>query len=233
MSDGYFKVYRSLFDNPIWNSEPFTKSQAWIDLFGQANHADGYFFLRGVKIDIKRGQSGRSELTLSKDWKWSRGKVRRFLNWLKKQGMIELKQDNKTTVITICKYELYQPKEKHNSTASSTASSTANRQQTDINNKNKNNKKNNNTHVHFDKFWSAYPKKKAKETAKISFDKINPDENLLSVMINSIKNQMNTYDWQKEDGQFIPLPSTWLNNKRWEDETGVTKISKIPTHLML
>lgn len=142
MGNGYFKVHRSIFDNPLWQSEPFTKSQAWIDLFGRANHADGYFFLRGVRIDVERGQSGRSELTLSKDWKWSRGKVRRFLKWLEKQGMIELKQDNKTTIISICNYDRFQPKDKQDGTPSSTPSSTANGQQTDINNKNKNNKNN-------------------------------------------------------------------------------------------
>ena len=27
-----------------------------------------------------------------------------------------------------------------------------------------------------------------------------------------------TNDWQKENGKYIPYPSTWLNNKRWEDE---------------
>ena len=25
-------------------------------------------------------------------------------------------------------------------------------------------------------------------------------------------------DWKKNGGQFIPHPSTWLNNRRWEDE---------------
>ena len=24
--------------------------------------------------------------------------------------------------------------------------------------------------------------------------------------------------WQRDDGQFIPLPATWLNNERWEDQ---------------
>ena len=34
-------------------------------------------------------------------------------------------------------------------------------------------------------------------------------------------------DWTKDDGQFIPHASTWLNGKRWEDElpkpAGVSK----------
>ncbi len=25
-------------------------------------------------------------------------------------------------------------------------------------------------------------------------------------------------DWLKDNGQYIPYPSTWLNQRRWEDE---------------
>ncbi|TBV01264.1 hypothetical protein DNK34_21550 [Pseudomonas dryadis] len=25
-------------------------------------------------------------------------------------------------------------------------------------------------------------------------------------------------DWLKDNGQFVPLPASWLNGKRWEDE---------------
>ncbi|TBU86819.1 hypothetical protein DNK44_22035 [Pseudomonas dryadis] len=25
-------------------------------------------------------------------------------------------------------------------------------------------------------------------------------------------------DWLKDNGQFVPLPASWLNGKRWDDE---------------
>ncbi len=145
---GYIKLYRPIKDNFLWKDKPFTKGQAWVDILLEANHADGGFFKRGVWVDVKRGQDGRSELTLADEWGWSRGKVRRFLSLLKKEEMIELKQDNKTTILTICNYELYQGSDKGDGTPSSTADSTPNGHQTDTkrytNNNEKNDKKKNN-----------------------------------------------------------------------------------------
>ena len=37
-------------------------------------------------------------------------------------------------------------------------------------------------------------------------------------MIKAINNQRNTEKWMKDKGQFIPMPFTWLNQRRWEDE---------------
>ena len=85
----------------------------------------------------------------------------------------------------------------------------------------------------FTKFWEAYPKKTGKGKAEQSFAKIKPNEELLNKMIIAIKQQMQSDQWQKDNGQFIPMPSTWLNQKRWEDEVRITNISKpIPSAIM-
>ena len=72
--------------------------------------------------------------------------------------------------------------------------------------------------VRFARFWKAYPKKVSKFAAEKSFKKINPDDSLLETMINAINTAKASAQWQKENGQFIPNPSTWLNQRRWEDE---------------
>lgn len=71
----------------------------------------------------------------------------------------------------------------------------------------------------FEKFWDAYPKKKAKIKAKEAFKKIKPTptEEFVNKMIKAIEEQKVSLDWKKEQGQFIPYPSTWLNQGRWED----------------
>jgi hypothetical protein len=115
-SKNYFVCNRSLFKNPMWYAEPFTKGQAWVDLFGNANHADGWFEKSGQRIYIKRGQTGRSIESLARDWKWSRNKVKRFLKRLEKEKMIDRVSDTNlnhltnhlTTIITICNYDKYQ-----------------------------------------------------------------------------------------------------------------------------
>lgn len=71
----------------------------------------------------------------------------------------------------------------------------------------------------FESFWEAYPKKKNKGSAEKWFKSHKPTKELVDTMIEKIKQQKNTNDWRKNDGQFIPYPSTWLNAKAWEDET--------------
>ncbi|MGX5660012.1 replication protein [Castellaniella ginsengisoli] len=74
----------------------------------------------------------------------------------------------------------------------------------------------------FAQFWAAYPKKKSKVQAEKAFSKINPSEQLLGAMLASIGRAKTSEDWTKSDGQFIPYPATWLNQRRWEDEDGTT-----------
>ncbi len=76
----------------------------------------------------------------------------------------------------------------------------------------------------FASFWSAYPKKKAKDDAKKAFDKRKPDKALLDLMLSAIAAQSKSDDWLKDGGKFIPYPATWLDDGRWQDEA--TAISK-------
>lgn len=94
------------------------------------------------------------------------------------------------------------------------------------------NKIKNNTLVQIDKqfnaFWNAYPKKKGKQSAEKAFKKIAPDEALCKIMLNALEEQKQSAEWQKDSGQFIPHPATWLNGKRWEDEIGVKVYQQEP-----
>ncbi|EHQ92166.1 DUF4373 domain-containing protein [Desulfosporosinus youngiae] len=70
----------------------------------------------------------------------------------------------------------------------------------------------------FARFWDAYPKKKSKGQAEKAFTKLKVDEQFMGVILAAIKRAKKSADWQKENGRFIPYPSTWLNAKGWEDE---------------
>lgn len=70
----------------------------------------------------------------------------------------------------------------------------------------------------FDRFWTAYPRKEAKQNAKKAFDKIAPDESLLTLMLESVEAWKRSEQWQEDGGRFIPHPATWLNQRRWEDK---------------
>jgi hypothetical protein len=70
----------------------------------------------------------------------------------------------------------------------------------------------------FDTFWAAYPKKIGKDAAWRAWQKRRPDAELLAAMLSAIGRQVSWPQWQKDGGQFIPNPSTWLNQGRWQDE---------------
>jgi uncharacterized protein YdaU (DUF1376 family) len=72
----------------------------------------------------------------------------------------------------------------------------------------------------FDKFWEAYPNKKDKQKAIKAWVKHQP--NIVDVL-KAIVTQKNSEQWKKDNGQYIPLPTTWLNGARWEDEINTTK----------
>lgn len=74
---------------------------------------------------------------------------------------------------------------------------------------------------HFDTFWSAYPKKIGKSYCKECWKKIGVNDELLAIMLAAIESAKKMADWQRDEGRAIPNPSTWLNQKRWEDENSV------------
>jgi len=81
-----------------------------------------------------------------------------------------------------------------------------------------------NTDGLFDVFWKEYPKKQAKPAAERAFQRANPSQEILDRMIKVIQASRKTEGWQEKNGKYIPQPATWLNQRRWEDET--TDISK-------
>ena len=127
---GYILISRKIMDLHFYFSEPFTKTQAWIDLLLLANYQDSRFQLRGITIRVKRGQIARSEDFFAKRWRWSRGKVRRFLNELANEQRIvqQTVQQNCRLLglITIINYDAYQTDGTTNGTTDSTTNGTTN-----------------------------------------------------------------------------------------------------------
>lgn len=75
----------------------------------------------------------------------------------------------------------------------------------------------------FDAFWNAYPRGEKKQAAVAAWDKLHADEGLLNLMATGLKRQLESEEWQRGIG--IPYASTWLNQRRWEDE-----VKNIPAH---
>ena len=112
MEQGYISLWRTIFDNPLWLEEKFTRAPAWVDMLLLANHKTNFLRLRGIRVEVKRGEIARSKESLADRWQWSRGKVIRFLKELEKHQMIvqQTGQQNSRLLskISIVNYEKYQ-----------------------------------------------------------------------------------------------------------------------------
>lgn len=140
--DGFIKIYRSLFDNWLWEEKPFSKGQAWIDLLQLANISDSQALIKGRVITIKRGQVFRPLDALSKRWGWGKKKTRLFLSLLENQKMVTTEGTTGGTLITIVKYANYNPLGQESGITEDTSEGTQRARKGHGNKKNKKNKKN-------------------------------------------------------------------------------------------
>lgn len=108
MAEGWIKIYRNIQEHWLWNCEPFSRGQAWIDLLLMANHKENKVMINGSLITVKIGERVTSIRKLSERWKWSTCKVKHFLKQLESDKMIECLSDTSKTVIKIVNYEKYQ-----------------------------------------------------------------------------------------------------------------------------
>lgn len=138
MNNGYVKINRSVLEH--WIFKDAWKFRCWIDLISLANYSEQKTEISGVLMVCKRGELLRSLETLSGRWGCDKSKARRFLQLLQSDGMVVLKNETRTTRITICKYDDYQSELVESETLTKTKRN-ANENQTNPNNKgNKDNK---------------------------------------------------------------------------------------------
>lgn len=74
----------------------------------------------------------------------------------------------------------------------------------------------------FDAFYIAYPRKVSKANARKAWVK---NDCKLSEILPALENHKKGW----KDPQYIPHPATWLNQRRWEDETIVKQESSVFT----
>jgi DNA replication protein DnaD len=107
--EGWISIYRQIQDNWIWKSkEPFDRRSAWISLLLKANHEDNKIVMGNKIITVKKGSFITSEIKLSKEWKWSRQKVRDFIQLLVSDKMLSKTTTTNYTTLTVENWGLYQ-----------------------------------------------------------------------------------------------------------------------------
>lgn len=83
----------------------------------------------------------------------------------------------------------------------------------------------------FSRFWKLYPRKVGKDKAEKAWAKIKVSQALFDKIVAALAKHRQLPGWTKDNGQFIPHASTWLNGKRWEDEVEIPadNVHHLPT----
>lgn len=218
MKNGFVAFHKKIVDWE-WYQDGNT-ARLFFHLIIKANYSN----VNWEGITIKRGQIVTSVNHLSRELNLSPMQIRTSLVKLEKTQNITCKTTNKYTIITVENYDKFQSKKEKATNNITNEQQTDNKRITTIEQYNNNNKKNNinNTcpdcEMKFSIFWNAYPKKVAKKKALESFKKIQPDNELMKVILKAIEEQKQTEQWRKDAGKYIPMPVTWLNQERWNDE---------------
>jgi len=186
-----------------------------IYLLLKANHEPHSFIFNEERITINKGQVLTGLKKIVKESGLSFQSARTALRTLSAPtiAFLTIKSTNRFSLVSICKYEDYQA---DLTTKSTNKQQTSNKQATtNKNDKNVKNDKNTTYCGEFVTFWQAYPKKTGKDKAWALWQKRNPP---IDCCLKTLAWQIQSDQWQKNGGKFIPHPTTWLNRGGWKDE---------------
>lgn len=106
IGNGFITLHRKLLDSAVFNNPNDLK--VWIWCLLRANHAQNTFFFGGEEITVGRGQFIFGRFTASSELKMNPSTIYKILKKLEKAGMIDIKSNNKNSLLSVIKYETYQ-----------------------------------------------------------------------------------------------------------------------------
>ena len=220
MELGWIKLHRTLLNKGYYKKSTFV--HLWVHCLLRANHKDTEILWNGKTIMLHRGQFITGRNALSRETGINRSSVDRILKFFEIEHQIEQQMSNTSRLISITNYDKHQdiepplePRVSHERATGEPPVST------DKNDKKEKNVKNDKIYTSdFLEFWKVYPKKKGKKKAFKAW-RIAKDKPAIENILQSVQSQLKSKDWNKEDGQFIPHPASWLNGGCWDDELDV------------
>jgi hypothetical protein len=196
-----------------------------VDEYGLEGYARWWIILEKVGARMDKSDCCSASYSLEK-WssflKQKQNKMVLFLKQIENKSKIFLELNGNILTIKIPKMLEY--KDNYSKDLEATSKSTTKQDiDTDIDKEKKEikRKKVRLPHGNFDLFWSAYPVKRSKGQAEKAWNKINPDGQLLQVILTAIAAQK-AWRTNPPPGKLMPewkYPATWLNAKAWLDET--------------
>ena len=244
---GWIMLYRQLLGTAIWGNRDLVC--LWIYCLLKANHKEAWVNMKGHATPIKvmpgqfitgqhalhRGLCGDvSEPSSRTVWRW--------LHALKDLEMlaVDTTVSNRFSIITLCNWKTYQAagiEDCQGHVESVSSGCQADVKGVSTNKKAKKAKKANNVKDNtnsavedtaFDVLWKAWPGKKGggkeKLRKKWKLDKLDSKAEHVMAVVAAKKT---TEQWTKDNGQYIPMLSTFLNQQRWDCD--IADITAAPT----
>jgi hypothetical protein len=222
MTKGYFLISRGLLKHPRFKpSGPLTQFEAWYWLIEAAAYAPRDVPIvngtRGDVITLHPGQLSHSIRFMARAWNWSDKRVQRFLSALRSDQSVTTQTTTGQTVITLCNWGKYQTPFAATTTQNATGTTT----QTTTKKKEVKEKKDIAlSEKSFSDWYSIYPRKKSRETAKRAYVRVIASGDISESHLFA-KTQAFANIWASEPPErrkFIPYPASWLNAGSYHDE---------------
>ena len=231
MRKGWIKLHRAILDSPVFDDAETFK--VWCLLLLNAAHDEVNKMMYGYVLQA--GQLDMTQQQIATVTGLSRKKVRTVLRKLGQQGAIEMSEKgqgkgHKRNIITVCNWETYQysADEKGQTKGHKRAKQKsengpqrghkgASLEELENEKKEEGRTKDTLASARFDSFWEVYPRKAGKGAARKSFAKLKADDQQKAVDAAKVFGEI----WSKapdDRKQFIAHPSTWINQRRWEDD---------------
>lgn len=231
--NGYITIQRKITDWRWWGNE--TAMALWLYILVNANWKDGWW--NAGAEQVKRGEFITSQVKIANEMKLNRKTVARYLKLFVEDGQIEVIADSKKTRIKVINYAKYQDVPDDDGQLDGQVNGQVNGQHSGqqdgqqdgqldghnrtIINQNKPYKPlNQYIHQWFEEFWKQYPRKEGKQNAMKAFEKQCKNEDTFKAIMDGLQKRVKL-DWSRrpaEEKKFIPHPSSWLNQSRWNDE---------------
>jgi hypothetical protein len=213
MSGAWLKLYRRSIESQVFSDPHLWHLFCWCLM--RANWKEGFF--QGVKIPPGSFATGRDAAAESLGV--SASALYRRLKKLEELKVIQLKANNRFTVISVVKWSFFQnseqPENNQRTTGDTTSEQPADTIEEGNNSRREEGKKRVSVSADFDQWYASYPKKVGKDAAAKAYAKaiksIEPAE-LLAASIPRLA------ELAKRDPQFVPHPATWLNSGGWQDD---------------
>ena len=205
--EGWIKLHRKLIENPIFLKPELL--QLFIYCLLKANHEAQKIIFNGQEIEIKIGQFITGRNAMAKDLKQNPITTYKRLKILENLKILNIKSNNKFSVVTVVNYGLYQSEEIKRNTKRNNKGTTR-EQQGNTNKNDKNDKNDKNIYIVIFDYWNSkkiivHKKLTDKIKRKISgaLDTHSPDE--LKKAIDNYHTVLTsdkyywTYKWTLED----------------------------------